>query len=131
MAHLLHHNSSIAVSCIGLSKLSFKACFLWLQAVGEVTGCRFNTRGCHDKWYTGWSTPALTHHRFKDQIDHLFLNKVGLELCDYLKTSNIARPRAMSDSSNSTEGNKAIMPLMDKAKRLMKLEAESSFTFID
>ena len=91
VAYLLRHNSPIAVLYIGLSKLSCKACFLWLQAVGEVTGCNFNSKGCHNEWYPGWSTPALIHHRFKYQIDHLFLNKVELKLCDGLQASGPVR----------------------------------------
>ncbi len=35
----------------------------------------------------------------------------------------------MSDSSSSTEANKATMTLVDKAKRFKKIKAESSLTF--
>lgn len=125
--YLLRHNSSPPLSYIGVSKLSCKACFLWLQAVVEVTDLKFNTRGCHDKWYPGWLTPALSHSRFKDRIDHVFLEKVESELCEGLKASNFAGPRARSDSSNCSEGGKAVMTLKDKAKKYMKFTAESDY----
>lgn len=94
VTYLLRHNSPIPVSYIGVSKLSCKACFLWLQAVGEVTGLTFHTKGCHDNWYPRWSTPALSHSRFKDRIHHVFLEKVESELCEGLKASGFARLRA-------------------------------------
>ena len=127
VTYLLCHDSPIPISYIGVSKLSCKACFLWLQAVGEVTDLKFNTRGCHNKWYPGWSTPALSHSRFKDRIHHAFLEKVESELCEGLKTSNFARPRARSDSSNCCEGGKAVMKIKDKAKMYLMFEAESDF----
>ena len=59
VAHLLRHNSPPPFPYIGCSKLSCKSCFLWLQAVGEVTNCKFNTKSSHNKWYPFWSSPAL------------------------------------------------------------------------
>ena len=109
LTYLLSHNSPITISYIGLSELLWlsellcKVCFLRIQFVGKVTGCNFNIIGCHDKWYPGWSILALRNHRFKDNIDHLLLNIVELEMCDGFKASNFPKPWALSDSSSSTD----------------------------
>lgn len=63
----------------------------------------------------------------KGQFDHLFLNKVELELYDGFKVSNIARQWALSESSNSTEGGKSVMELMDKAKWIMRYRGDSRY----
>lgn len=114
VAYLLLHDSGLLISYIGTSKLSCKPCFLWLQAVKEVTGCQFKTKGCHDKWYPGWSTPELSDHRFKSEIEKSFLEKVEFELCEGLKASKVARTRAQLDSSNCSEGGKALLDVEDR-----------------
>ena len=91
VAYLLRHNSPPPVSYIGCSKFSCKPCVLWLQAVGEETNCKFDTKGSHDKWYPGWSTPALADYTFKSKIDDSFLRKVESELYEGLKASSVAR----------------------------------------
>lgn len=59
VAYLLSHNSPPPVSYIGLSNLSCKRCFLWLQAVGEVTNC--TPKGSHDKW-NGFARLIVENH---------------------------------------------------------------------
>lgn len=118
VAYLLRRGSIPPVSHIGVSKLSCKACFLWLQAVREVTGCKFDTQGCHDKWYHNWSAPALEGSKYKHKIDMNFLGKVESELYENLKASKIARPRAHSDSSNSSEGGMVKMRVENMDKKL-------------
>ena len=126
VAYLLRHNSHPLVSYIGTSKLSCKPCFLWLQAVNKVTDCQFHTKGCHDKWYPGWSTHALADSRFKSEIDKSFLRKVETELCKGLQASNIAKPRALSDSSNCSDGCKAVLDVEDMmGDRRMVIEYQS------
>lgn len=118
VAYLLRRGSIPPISHIGVSKLSCKACFLWLQAVREVTGCKFDTQGCHDKWYHNWSAPALEGSKYKHKIDMNFLGKVESELYENLKASKIARPRAHSDSSNSSEGGMVKMRVENMDKKL-------------
>ena len=124
VAYLLRHDSPPPVSYIGCSKLSCKPCFLWLQAVGEVTNCKFNTKGSHDKWYPGWSTPALADYTFKSKIDDSFLQEVESELCEGLKASRFASRRARSDSTTSSEAGKAFIGLRDKGKMARDLKAK-------
>lgn len=95
--YLLRHGSGSLISYIGISKLSCKPCFLWLQAVNEVSSCQFKTKRCHDKWYPSWSTPELSDNRFKSEIEKSFLGKVEFELSEGLQASRVARPRAQSD----------------------------------
>lgn len=128
VAYLLRHHSPPLVSYIGTSKLSCKPCFLWLQAANKVTDCQFHTKGCHDKWYPGWSTPALADSRFKSKIDKSFLRKVETELCEGPQASNIVRPRALSDSSNCSDGCKAVLDVEDMmGDRRMLIEYQSLF----
>lgn len=94
VAYLLSRDSSTLLPYIGLSKLSCKACLLWLEAVGEVTNCKFFTKGSHDKWYPGWSRPASADNMSLSKIDALFLEKVEFELGENLKAQSLARPRA-------------------------------------
>lgn len=70
-------------------------------------------QGGHDKWYPGWSTPALADSRVKSEIDKSFLRKVETELGEGLQASNIARPRALSDSSNCSDRCKAVLDVED------------------
>ena len=118
VAYLLRRYSIPPVSHIGVSKLSHKACFLWLQAVREVTGCKFDTQGSHDKWYHNWSAPALEDSKYKHRIDKNFLGKVESELYENLKASKIARPRVHSNSSNSSEVGMVKMWVENMDKKL-------------
>ena len=126
VADLIHRGSFPPVSYIGVSKLSCKACFLWLQAVGEVTGCKFHTKGCHDKWYPSWSAPALGGNKSKHKINKYFLEKVESELYENLTASKFARPRAHSDSSNSSEGGKALLQVVNLEKKVADLKTNST-----
>ena len=127
VAFLLRRGSIPPVSYIGVSKLSCKACFLWLQTVREVTGCKFDTQGCHDKWYPKWSAPSLEGYKYKDKIDMNFLGKVESELYENLKASRLARPRAHSDSSNSSEGGMATMRVKNMEKKIRDIRTEGGF----
>ncbi len=129
VANLICRGSFPSVSYIGVSKLSCKACFLWLQAVGEVTGCKFHTQGCHDKWYPKWSAPALEGNKYKHKIDKNFLEKVESELYENLKDSRLARPRAHSDSSNSSEGGMAVLKVKDMEKKVTDLQTDSMISW--
>lgn len=116
VANLIRPGSFPPVSYIGVSKSSCKACFLWLQAVGEVTGCKFHTQGCHDKLYPKWSAPALEGNKYKHKIDKNFLEKVESELYENLKASKFARSWAHSDSSNSSEGGMVLLKVRNLEK---------------
>lgn len=129
VAYLLSHKSPPPVSYIGLSKLSCKPFFLWLEAVGEVTNCVFYINGSHNKWHPSWSRPALADNTFQSKIDNSFLRKVECGLCEDLKASRLARARAQSASSNSSEGVKATMRLRDKRETETKLMADRQFSF--
>ena len=127
---LLRRDSTPPVSYIGVSKLSCKACFLWLKAVREVTGCKFDTQGGrhnnnnnnNNKWYHNWSAPALERSKYKHKIDKNFLEKVESELYKNVNASKIARPRAHSDSSkNASEEGKGKLEVKNGDKKLADL----------
>lgn len=128
VAYLLCRGTFPSVSYIGLSKLSCKPCFLWLQAVSKYTGYQFNTKRSHDKWYSRWSAPALEGNKHKSAIDKLFLTKVESELCEELMASKVARPRAQSDSSNSSEVSKANLKVPNLGEMLRLLKSNSPFS---
>lgn len=48
-----------AYSYIGVSKLSCCACWEFMQAVNEIYGTTFATKGCHNKWYYPWRCPRM------------------------------------------------------------------------
>ena len=66
-------------------------------------GTTYRTRGTHDKWYWGWSRPGLGEAAVQVKVDAGFLDLVEGELCKHQINSNMARSRAISDSSNSSE----------------------------
>lgn len=45
-------------SYIGVSKLSCRACMLWIAAFNRRAGRQYVTRGAHGKWYWPWTAPA-------------------------------------------------------------------------
>lgn len=96
-----------------------------MQAVGEVTGCKFQTQGCHDKWYPKWSVPVLEGNKYMQKIDKNFLDKVELELYENLMASKCARPRAHSDSSNCIEGAMALLQVINLEKKVTDLKTKS------
>ena len=109
VVYLLQRSTYTSISYIKVSKSSCKLCFLWLQAVCQNTGCHFNIKASHDKWYPRWSAPALEDNEHNSTIDKRFHEKVESEMCEYLKDSNIARPWSQSDSSNYSDRSKTIM----------------------
>ena len=129
IADFLSRDSSKLLAYIGLSNLSCKACLLWMEVVGEVTKRKFFTKGSHDKWYPGWSRPASEDKTLLSQIDALFLEKVELELGENLKASRLARPRAQSDSSNSSEAGTATMDVIGAGNYLKKIRGDRGFSF--
>ncbi|PWW79106.1 hypothetical protein C7212DRAFT_340030 [Tuber magnatum] len=44
-------------SYIGVSKLSCSACRIWIEALNDLSGRKFYTRGSHGKWYWPWGIP--------------------------------------------------------------------------
>lgn len=47
-----------AFSYIGVSKLSCRACMLWITAFNRRGGRQYFTRGTHGKWYWPWAAPV-------------------------------------------------------------------------
>ena len=50
-----NYNGIPAFSYIGISKLRCKPRYDWISAYKEhAKSSRYNTKGCHDRWYLGW-----------------------------------------------------------------------------
>lgn len=128
VAYLLRRGTFPSVAYIGLANSSCKPCFLWLQVVSKYTGYQFKTKGSHDKWYPRWSAPALEGHKGRSAMEKLFLEKVECELCEELLASGVARPRAHSDSSNSSELSYPRQTWMGLAERLNSIRSNSGFS---
>lgn len=118
VAYLLCQGFIPPISHIEVSKLSCKACFLWLQAVRKVTGYKFDTQRCHNKWYHNWSAPALKGSKYKQKIDMNFLGKIESEFYENLKASKIARPWVYSNSLNSSKGGMVKIRVKNMDKKL-------------
>ncbi|KAF8542398.1 hypothetical protein BDD12DRAFT_825057 [Trichophaea hybrida] len=79
---------------IGVSKLSCKACHLWIDARNECAeGIKRYTGGTHDKWYP-WCMPPCS-----EEIERKFIKLVATEYCLEKAKKGQARPRAQTDST--------------------------------
>ena len=47
-------------SYVGVSKLSCRACYLFISSVNQVMDCNWLTKGCHHKFYYPWKFPNLS-----------------------------------------------------------------------
>lgn len=75
-----------------------------MNAFNEITSSKFSTRGSHDKWYAGWSRPGLKDLKLQLKVDDSFGKLIEFELCKKLGKARLARDRAESGSTNSSEG---------------------------
>lgn len=64
---------------------------------------KFILRGSHDKWYPKWARPGVGDANIQAKVDAGFLRLVEEELCKYQVSSGMARPRACSESTTSSE----------------------------
>jgi hypothetical protein len=82
-------------SYIGVSKLSCRACGLFLKAVNRVFRSNFMTKGCHLKWYYPWRFPEFPR---RGEV----AGAMYQELCEVFSRSyhgfRTKRKRALSDS---------------------------------
>lgn len=95
--------------------------------VSKYIGYQLKNKGSYDKWYPRWSASALEDHKGKSAIEKLFVEKVDCELCEELLASGVARPRAHSDGSNSSELSKANLDVSGLAERLNSIRSNSGF----
>ena len=80
---------------IGVSKLSCKACHLWITAHRKCTkGLKRYTRGSHDKWYP-WYMPQCS-----EEINRHFVGLVATEYCE--EGQRRGAVRRLSSESDST-----------------------------
>ena len=80
---------------IGVSKLSCKACHLWIAAHRNCTkGMMRYTRGSHDKWYP-WYMPQCS-----EEINRYFVGLVASEYCK--EGERKGKARRLSSKSDST-----------------------------
>ena len=121
--------SAPACSYIGISKLSCKPCYYWIQAYNKIAGTKFCTKGSHDKWYKGWARPELSKAEVQNKVDASFLESVENELCMKLVDSNMVRNGSASDSSDSSESHELVFNddreelVMKKFGHLIKLNS--------
>lgn len=92
---------------IGVSKLSCSACYAWIQAFNATHETKFQTRGCHGRWYPKWAMPVAPinldpkkqeeESAMKDEM----LKIVGQEYRKFYDGKLTARAILLSDSSES------------------------------
>ena len=85
---------------IGVSKLSCKPCYLWIESLNETKkDIRYETRGCHNKWYKGWRMPYLD----QSNMNQIFAANVAHDFCNILMDRGWLREMALSDSTVASE----------------------------
>ena len=91
---------------IGVSKLSCKACHLWITAHRKCTkGLKRYTGGSHDKWYP-WYMPQCP-----EEINRYFVGLVATEYCEV--GEKIGKARRLSSESDSTAASDVLGSLED------------------
>ena len=55
-------------SYIGVSKLSCRACQMWIQCYNAQGGREYYTRGSHGKWYWPWGMPQLKEEALSESM---------------------------------------------------------------
>ncbi|KAF8436137.1 hypothetical protein BGX38DRAFT_1274619 [Terfezia claveryi] len=104
VAELVRRRERIAISYIGVSKLSCQACTAWLSTLRSVYGCRFTTRGSHRKWYPGWDLPEMPTDEF-DKVSNLhaiFKSKIEEAYLDYIQRQGRGTGAEEAKRSDST-----------------------------
>lgn len=97
IAHLeAAHTKAPAFSYIGVSKLSCRACMLWIAAFNRRAGRQYFTRGTHGKWYWPWAAPA----GLADYEAAVMAKAVRAECIRFIKASG--HFRAGSDSTDAS-----------------------------
>jgi hypothetical protein len=88
----LHRQPSLpAFGYIGVSKLSCKACFLWLSAYNRhANSAQYRIRGAIDKWYMGWQKPVLDQTT-QAKVDDALFKMIEKEFCEIQKDIGNAR----------------------------------------
>lgn len=92
---------------IGVSKLSCAACYAWIQAFNASHDIKFQTRGCHGRWYPKWAMPvSRINMDEKQQKEETTLQDemsriVGQEYRKFYDAGSATRAILMSDSSES------------------------------
>lgn len=97
IAHLeATHTKTPAFSYIGISKLSCRACMLWIAAFNRRAGRQYVTRGTYGKWYWPWTAPeGLAHSEAA-----LMAKMVRAECVRFINASG--HFRAGSDSTDAS-----------------------------
>jgi len=107
VAELVRRRERIAISYIGVSKLSCRACTAWLSTLRSVYGFRFTTRGSHRRWYPGWDLPEMPTDEF-DKVSNLhaiFKSKIEEAYLDYIQCQGrgtVAEEAKKSDSTGAS-----------------------------
>ncbi|KAF8470064.1 hypothetical protein BDZ91DRAFT_719849 [Kalaharituber pfeilii] len=104
--HTTHQNSnSTSFTYIGVSKLSCRPCFIFLDALNHLGGATYLTRRTHSKWYPGWGMPdcngsSLT---FKEetQLKERIVARMKEEFVEFITKVEHERLRR-SDSSDAS-----------------------------
>lgn len=95
--HDADHSYIPAFSYIGMSKLSCRACSLWIDWFNNRGGRQYHTRGCHGKWYWPWGAPPGLDF---DEATTALNRRVQDDYVRLLKATG--RLRAASDSSGAS-----------------------------
>jgi hypothetical protein len=100
------HNTSfdgqVPFSYIGVSKLSCKACYIFILAYNKLGDLpKYYTRGSQDKWYPGWHMPTFldagTNDRMRSDVAE------GM-ICTYCDFTEKQKGLSASDSTDTSMG---------------------------
>ncbi|KAG0642757.1 hypothetical protein HOY80DRAFT_998275 [Tuber brumale] len=80
---------------LGVSKLSCRACDLWLKYFNDLHYPRFYTRGRHGKWYWPWAVPEFE----SDRLGKSMLQMISEEYIEHVRV--LGHLLGSSDSSNA------------------------------
>jgi hypothetical protein len=112
---LIHHFQRLpetetpALNYLGVSRLSCKACALFIKAFDNHGRCEFYTRGSHHKWTFPWALP-----RSRSQVLEAFYDSVSLYIANSLSNTRCARTATWADYKPDYEKQKAALANIDR-----------------
>jgi len=99
---------------IGVSKLSCRACRVWIESFNQQGEKQYYTRGSHGRWYWPWAMPEVPGFRKEGMVENLRsqFQEHGLEtaltestMADSISGSD--KEEALSDSDSMSNPEKS------------------------
>lgn len=102
MIAYLHNESINGFKYVGISKLRCGPCDIWIKAFNWSISSNewYVTKGCHAKWYPGWSAPNPKDVSLLTKVNAKLIESAKLVILSSLV--EVARGRSASDSTIAT-----------------------------